>query len=95
MVASASKATEEASKVPAPAESKSSKKATAYVEYIPPNAAYKERVIKEADWKTVGVEDGKDRVWNDLNGKRIPESEFSDAELDYLERDGGFRIVDA
>lgn len=66
----------------------------AYVRYVPPNQAFGERVITEADWSTLGIQ-APDRTWNALNGMQIPEEDFSDAELDYLETDGGFEIVDA
>ncbi len=65
-----------------------------YVRWIPANEAFSERIITSADWKGLGI-DAPDRSWNDRNNRQILEESFSDEELDYLECDGGFEIVDA
>lgn len=41
------------------------------------------RVIKESDWAAMGLE-GKRCEWNYLNKRRLPKSQFSHKQLDYL-----------
>lgn len=86
-------APKEAEKVKEP-EAPAQRDAQAYVRYVPPNEAFSERIIRSSDWKNLGI-NAPDRIWNEANKMQIPEESFSDAELDYLESDGGFEIVDA
>lgn len=64
-----------------------------FVRYVPPSPVFGERTITSSDWRSIDVE-APDRTWNQLNNFQIPEESFSDAELDYLETDGGFEIVE-
>ena len=53
------------------------------------------RVITKADFASIGITADKDREWSFLNEFKLPESHFSDDELDYLlEKDGRFQLVE-
>lgn len=66
-----------------------------YVRYFPPTY-FGERVIDEAAWKSIGVDDQKEVVWNEGNDFRLPIERFSEAALDYIDSDkeDGLEIVD-
>lgn len=50
------------------------------------------RVISSADWESLGIK-GKDEVrWGFANDFRVPVSEFTKAQMDYLRRDGRFAV---
>jgi hypothetical protein len=51
------------------------------------------RIISAEDWAKVGAKGVQDTVWDRKNKFTIPESELTDEQLDYIERDGGFEIV--
>lgn len=53
------------------------------------------RIMDKASWASAGVDSEKYVQWNYLNNKRVPRSEFSDDELQYLLRiDGRFTLED-
>lgn len=52
------------------------------------------RIITEKDWESLGLK-GKRCEWNFLNKQRLPKSQFSEGQLDYLLNvDGRFKLSD-
>lgn len=53
------------------------------------------RIMDSNAWKQAGIKSEKYVEWNYLNEKKVPVSEFTEQELDYLlRRDGRFSKVD-
>jgi len=54
-----------------------------------------EREISPSEWGSIGIEGKKKHSWSILNDFKVPSSEFSDEQLDYLlDTDGRFEEVD-
>ena len=59
-----------------------------------PHEFFGARVIEEKHWAELGIK-AKRVEWNETNGWKIPLSEFTEPQLNYLLNvDDGFKIVD-
>lgn len=62
-----------------------------FVQYIGPATR---RIISSSDWLAADVKDMPTTEWNFQNGMKVPASKMSSEALDYLKRDGSFRLLD-
>lgn len=64
-----------------------------FVKHLP-HELFSARVIRKADWASIGIHDQEAVEWNEGNDFQLPVELFSDGALKYLtDRDDGFKIV--